>query len=238
MHNKSYSFITPLLASDTLEVQYQSNVNGAGALQNTTLTVIKMDGVKGDKGDKGEPGTPGSGTSVIVRKDNVDILNTPHEIIDFEGDFTITDEGNGRVKVTHNAPALPVFGTEHQSVQDLTISTSNTTTFVNKLTMLTSDLPLGDYKLTIYYGWNGDSANSDFESRIQHNGVDVGQLHKQEPKDAAGNDPTGSTQRQVATRIFNLSLEGVNTLTLDWRSDSNNTNTSIFDAYMEIYRLK
>lgn len=143
---------------------------------------------------------------------------------------------NGKIVPLNNST---VFGNEYQFSQSLTISTTTSTTFQNKITLLTSNLPLGDYKLNVSYGWNHDSVNKDFESRITLNGSQLGEFHKQEPKDAAGNDPTGTNQRQFVSRTQILpSIQGEQTINLEYRSDTAGAESSIWEALIEIYRVR
>jgi len=131
-----------------------------------------------------------------------------------------------------------IFGNEYQYVADASISTTTSTTFQNKLTLVTSNLPLANYRIAVNYWWNHDATTNDFEARVQLNAVNLGQIHKQEPKDSAWGDPTGTTQRYLATRIYEpQNLSGVQTITLDYRTDNAGVESSIWDSHLEIFRV-
>ena len=123
------------------------------------------------------------------------------------------------------------------SAFDNAISTQTTETFQVKVTLNAGVLPAGDYKIKATYGWNLDGTGDDFEGRIMLNGVQQGELHKQEPKDAAGGDPTGTTQRMYNHRERFLTLAaGAQTFTLEWRTDDAGVEASIWEASLELWR--
>ncbi len=131
-----------------------------------------------------------------------------------------------------------VYGTEYQYDAEAGITTTTSTTFQNKLTLVTTNLPLWEYELMVSYGWNHDAQNSDFEARVQLGAVNLWQIHKQEPKDSGGGDPTWTTQRIPTSRTFEpITLSWVNTFTLDYRTDNGGQESSIRDAYMKIIRV-
>ena len=120
---------------------------------------------------------------------------------------------------------------------DNAIDTTTSTTFQNKVTLNLGVIPAGDYKVKVSYGWNHDSGTNDFEGRILNNGAQLGELHKQEPKDAAGGDPTGTTQRYYCHReIFVTLAAGARTFDLEYRTDSAGVESSIWEASIEVFR--
>ncbi|MFC1615576.1 hypothetical protein ACFL21_00400 [Patescibacteria group bacterium] len=132
-----------------------------------------------------------------------------------------------------------IFGTEFQKAESEVVSTNLTDVFANKVTLVTSDLPSGTYRIGISYGWNHDNDTSDFEGRIQLNAVDLGEIHKQEPKDKDGTwGVTGVTQRYYLSRTYFETLSGVNTITIDYRSDISGKASSVWDASIELWRVE
>lgn len=126
--------------------------------------------------------------------------------------------------------------------QSQAVSTTTSTTFQNKVSVSNAiDLPAGNYVWEVSYGWNGDSTTADFEARLTFNGTQIGELHKQEPKDSAGGDPTGTTQRHYITRqyFFTLGspLAAGQTFNLDYRSDTGGNEASIWEAVSMIKRI-
>jgi len=133
---------------------------------------------------------------------------------------------------------LPVFGTQFQVAQDVAVSTTTATAFTNKVTMNLVALPAGTYRVGVAYGWNHDAQGNDFEARVQLDAADIGEIHKQEPKDSAGAfGATGTSQRHLASRTHYLVLDGDHTITLDFRTDVAGTESSIWDATIELWRV-
>lgn len=133
----------------------------------------------------------------------------------------------------------PIFGTEFQYAESLPVSTTTSTSFQNKLTLTTTNLPFGTYRLEWSFGWNHNSSEADFEARLQDNNFNVGEIHKQEPKDAAGSfGSTGTSQRYYATRVRYLVLSGVHTFDLDYRTDNSERASSIWEASISLWRVQ
>ncbi len=140
-----------------------------------------------------------------------------------------------------------VYGTNFNLFESAGVSTTTSTTFQSKISGNTAALEAGDYKITISYTWNHNATQNDFEARFLFDGSAVGQdsgglLHKQEPKDAAGNDPTGtgSSQRYAYTKVFYVTgvTAGVKAVALDYRTDNNGNASSIWEANIEIIRVQ
>ncbi len=89
----SNSIVATLTAGDWISLQLK-RAGGAATAKNASFNVTKLDGVKGEKGD---PGTPG-GTTVDIEKDDVTVISNA-DTINFEGNVTVTDEGNNKVTV-------------------------------------------------------------------------------------------------------------------------------------------
>lgn len=146
--------------------------------------------------------------------------------------WSIDDQG---VVTSLSPSAAPVFGTELNIAEDTAVSSTTSETFQAKLRMPTSGtitLPAGTYLLEVSYGWNHDDDKSDFEARVMENDVQIGLTHRQEPKDGGANQgyyTTRSFHRVLAAASYHFDLE--------YRSDSNGDESSIWDAYMRIWRM-
>lgn len=127
-----------------------------------------------------------------------------------------------------------VFGTEHHWAQNSSISTTTSNNFQTKLSLTTNPLLGGIYRLEVNYGWFLDSISDDFEGRVLQNGVQIGELHKQEPKDNSQN-----AQRMYVSRKGFLNLSpGTYTYTLQFRTDGSPSDpASIFEATIELWRV-
>jgi len=140
----------------------------------------------------------------------------------------------------HQYPSAgaPIFGSEFQRVVDLPLNVTTSTTFQLVAELNTTVLPSGEYRLGINYGWNHNSASNDFESEIRLNNVDLGEIHKQEPKDATGTfGSSGSSQRHYVSRVFYVTLSGSNNISLFFRSDTGGTASGIWDTSIELWRV-
>lgn len=135
--------------------------------------------------------------------------------------------------------AVGSFGTDLNMVESTATSTTTSTSWQTKLTLNTSSLAGGTYLLEINYGWSADTTQYDFEGRVRQGATVLGQIHKQEAKDAAGsNGSTGTDQRYLAHRRYVLPLTaGSYTYTLQWRTSVSGNEASVWDAYMTLWRL-
>jgi len=248
MHDISNTLTAELTAGDYITVQHE----GAGikTLEVTSnFTAIRLKGLRGAIGTSGSdgsdgtdgidglPGLPGGGTNITIASDGVAIPNTPHSQLNFIGDFGVTDAGGGTADLTLN---LPVFGTEYDRAESVGLTTTTSTTFINKTSLTVNNLVGGDYRIAVSYGWNHNDGGSDFEGRIQENAVDVVEIHKQEPKDTDGNfGNSGTSQRYYVSRTIHRTLSPATsyTYTLDFRTDKNGSASGIWEAVIEFWRV-
>ncbi len=116
-------------------------------------------------------------------------------------------------------------------VEDAPMESTTSTTFQTRISKVFNIPRDGVYAITVNYIWNRDINNSDFEARVRENSIQLGQLHKAEPKDSAGEDPTGSDQRYTASRRFIRNLTaGAYTYDLQYRSETAGVRASVGDA--------
>lgn len=147
---------------------------------------------------------------------------------------TLNPGGNESVEISNTN----VFGSEFQRAESFGFSTTTSTTFQNKVKLTTTNLPAGTYRIGIHYGWNHNSTINDFEGQVLEDAVQLGEIHKQEPKDSAGGDPTGTTQRYYTSRVFYRTLTaGVHVYDINFRTDSAGTVSSIWEATIELWRV-
>ena len=155
-------------------------------------------------------------------------------------------------KAVRDAINARVYGTEYQKVEDLTISTTTSTTFQNKLTLTTPVIPAWEYSIVLTYWWNYNANNNDFESELvvdwwripwyqaDFNSSWLGTLiHKQEPRDSAGNIGwTWSSQLMLAAQEFNLTLTNAShTFDFNYRTDTWWIESSVWWASLHIKRV-
>ena len=143
--------------------------------------------------------------------------------------FHLTDSG-----------ASGVFGSEYHQSEDLSVSTKDLSSYTEKLTLTTTSLEAGKYRIGWTYSWNLDSTTYDFLARIVINNTDIDMVHQQEPKDKGGTFmSTGTNQRHKAAGFIFKDLVGINNIRLDWgRNGPNGIETSIWDARIELWRVE
>lgn len=101
-----------------------------------------------------------------------------------------------------------VFGTEYQRFQDLPVSSTTSSAFVEKASFNTTNLPAGQYYIRCQYTWRQNNTGDDFRARLQINNSQTLFTHQQEPKDAGADqlmwfhwsdviDASGSLQLDV-----------------------------------------
>ena len=140
------------------------------------------------------------------------------------------------------------YGTEFNEFysQGPSFTSAPNTTWVTEINGLTTPLPIGNYKLSISYGWNHNGTTNDFESRLFFDGnliVDPfsnGLLHKQEPKDSAGGgNPSGTTQQYSFQKTMPISIlsAGAKAVLFEFRSDAATVISTVWDVHIEIIRV-
>ncbi len=140
-----------------------------------------------------------------------------------------------------------IYGSNLQTYYDPTPSTTTSTTFQSKISELTPELEAGDYEIEISYGWNHNATNSDFEGRLTFDGTILGDpfgngvTHKQEPADSGGTGGgSGTSQQHSFFQKFPVTIatEGQKQVDLDYRTDTGGDESTIWDAYIKIKRIR
>jgi len=206
---------------------YQSwlNVGNVGTEQSF------IDSLEGPEGQPGVVGPVGSGSNVRIENDGVAIPNTPHDTLNFKN-VTVTDAGAGTADIE------AVFGSYYNYGESDTVTTTTSDVFLEKTSITTGSLPAGNYRIGWSYQWNHDNAGNDFEARVRLDGTTDIMLHKQEPKDSAGAFSTTGTSQQYQNSGFkHISLSGVHNIVLDFRTDSNGDESSMWNARIELWRV-
>ena len=80
-------------------------------------------------------------------------------------------------------PAGGIFGSEFQRFESLAISSTTSSSYVEKASFTTTSLPAGDYYIRVQYTWRQNNAGDDFRARVQVDNNVTLFTHQQEPKD-------------------------------------------------------
>jgi hypothetical protein len=123
-----------------------------------------------------------------------------------------------------------VFGTQAYYNEALAeTSTTSTTTFLNKVTLTTPALPLGDYLIFWQFIWRALNANRNLDVRIQRNaGLVIGWT----PFTANVAD------RQLLSGFRRIqAISGVQTFTLDFKVSGTGTTVFMQQANLLAWRI-
>lgn len=144
--------------------------------------------------------------------------------------------------------AIEAMIADRHVLQDSGVSISTSTAQTDKINgSVTVDG--GTYDVEVSYGWNGDIGSNDFVSVFEIDGAPVditNELHRQEPKDVAGNpavtdplDLTRTNQAHGFTRTFHgvALTAGAHTVRLAWFTGSGGNEASIWGASIKITRV-
>jgi hypothetical protein len=137
---------------------------------------------------------------------------------------------NGTWALSYTLDNGNVFGTLIYYNEDTSeTSTSSTTTFLNKVTLTTPSLPLGDYLCQFQFIWRAANANRILDVRVQKNSVNI----------QAWNPFTANTSdRQLLSGfIRSTSISGVNTYTLDFKVSGSATTVYMKEAKLFVWRI-
>lgn len=108
-------------------------------------------------------------------------------------------------------------------------STTSTTVYLNKLTITTPSLPLGDYRVAWSFKWRTAAANRAHDVRVQRNAANLIQYINFAPNVAEAPASSGFK--------FAEGISGVQTLTLDFKVSGSRTTAYMSEAMLEIERL-
>lgn len=201
-------------------------------------------GEKGDKGDKGDVGPVGG----IGAPGNPGVQG-------IQGDQGIQGAvGNpGEAGNPGNpGPTGPVgpqgpegsFDNFHHEASSLGVTTSNATSFIEKLKLTTGFVPAGKYRVGFSYAWNHNDNRNDFLAQVVVDDVTVISNQREEPNDSNGTfGSTGSDQKHLESGFAYVTLtDGTHTVDIDFATSSAGIGfagivSSIWDARIELWRV-
>lgn len=164
-------------------------------------------GPVGPQGPQGVQGQPGNPEPTLIG-------NFPVTVVSGSSTITLNSVGIGGVETI---------------ASDGDSSTSSTTP-VNKVTLTTSSLPAGTYRIGWYYEWSHSATDSDFRARVFLDGTTTLMEQSQEPQDA------GTDQRiPVGGHVYTTLGAGVHTVALDFWAEADTA--TIRRARLELWRI-
>ncbi len=209
----------------TFYIQYKSNSRTA-YIRNARLS-IETPAAPGPAGADGADGATGSGSNVIIKDEGGNVVNTPHDALNFVGDgVTVTDGGSGIATITIGGS---VFGSEFTRAEALSETSTSSSSPQQKLRMTTGSLPSGTYRVGWSYSWWIDDTGKAGRYRLQMNDATQLMYHSQRNNEKVAVNHPGSGFAYVT-------ISGVNTFDLDYWSESDK-DTYISDARLELWRV-
>jgi hypothetical protein len=125
-----------------------------------------------------------------------------------------------------------LFGGKFNYVIDEALSSTNSTSYQNKISLSTGDVPEGDYRIGWHFEWRISKQNGSFYYRIQlDNTTDI---------DTGNNSPYNDVNiwNPVTNFYYVETLSsGSHTFDLDWRSSAGNSTAYIRAARFEFWRV-
>lgn len=138
------------------------------------------------------------------------------------------DVSNGNKVVT----AGNYYGQEYQLASDTTLTSTNSTTPQTKVSMTTTNLPAGTYRITVHWIWNRLGNNQTARFDLTLNGTPQGTTSTLTMR------PTNTADWYTESRNYFANLSGVNTITFRYWGSAVGNSTSVSDATIELIRVK
>jgi len=226
-HSQASMFIVSLTTGDFIELAISCGSTPVDCLSDQFLSIVKLTGAQGPPG---ADGTNGSGSTLIIKEEGTNLVNTPHSAINFIGEnVTAQDVGGGVVDITINIPTSLSFGTWYAWGGDASLSSTNSTSYIEKASLSVVGIPTGYYRLGWYFEWRRKDTRSDFEARVTIDDTDTVMEINQESKD---NNSYHAINGFVITQL----LAGDHFFDIDYGGETNKT-SYIRRARLEIWRV-
>lgn len=211
-------------AGDYVSLQGLAEVGGTFQA-NTSMTLYKLDGIKGKDGTDGQPGPAGSGSTINVSDEGTP-LSGPFDEINFIGSTVTASADGSTANITISGT---VYGSEYQIASSTGVSSTTATTPQTKVTLTTSDLPYGNYKVSIHWMANRSAVTSNglFDMTLNGTPQGVTSTIDKEFKDV--------TNWESLSRSYFLTLSGINTLAFRYWAEA--STTSVSDVHIELIRV-
>ena len=191
-----------------------------------TLTFLRADG------------TFAVASGTLETQEEGSTLATDTKVIDFVGTgVTATADGNKVTVTIASSSFVSQYAVTQSQTGEIFTTTLTSSQRVANLSV-TASLS-GTYKVTYTYGWNHNSTTTDFEAQFQEDGTDMGEIHKQEPKDSFGSFAgTGTNQRHYIERQFLRVIgSGSHDYSLDISTSTAGDASSVWDFMIEFERV-
>lgn len=127
-----------------------------------------------------------------------------------------------------------VFGNYFVEASSEEDSSTTSTNWISKVTLIASDLPVGKYRIGWHYNLRGSSTNSSPRGRVVVNNTDVVHHYLYEPKDASTNE-----EDTISGFYYYTIIEsgGSVNVVLEYSSEVSGATTTIRRARLEFWRV-
>ena len=222
------ALVLDLEANDRIKIQTKRD-NGSSTLallaEGSSLTIFTT---KGPKGDRGEDGAPGSGSSITLKHEGTTVSGSPFSILNFTGTAVqkVEQESSNQAEIYIE----PDFGSWYGwNISDAE-STTNSNSYVNKLTYTTPNIPAGYYRVGYQFEWRRNTTGNDFKARLQLDSATTIMEINEEPK-----DPNSWYLRHGFDIIYLTA--GSHTFTLDFCGETTSATSRIRRARLEFWMI-
>jgi len=222
------SAILNLNADDRIKIQVKKSASSSILQLLSDGSSLSIFSTKGQKGQKGEDGVPGSGSTISLKDQGTTVSGNPFSILNFTGSAVryVQEQNYGQAEIY----VEPIFGSWYGWALEDVQSSSNSTSWINKLTYTSAILPKGYYRLGYYFEWRRDTTGNDFLARIQINNIITIMEMNEESKDVYSWHPVSG---------FNIVyLDNTNcTIDLDYSGETTANTSYIRRARIEFWRI-
>ncbi len=169
----------------------------------------------------------GPATSINVTASSSDFSNGRFEltVLGLASDLDLFVEDS-------DVSSAAIFGEDYKYEESISASSTNVpyaTTPTVKVLLTTDDLELGDYRITVAYGFTIDTVGKSFISAVELNNVEIG----------GRQDETVfmAPSMSYLSRHYNKTLSGINTIELLFGTSGAPAIATMQDASIEIFRV-
>jgi len=141
--------------------------------------------------------------------------------------------GLSLTKSTLQEAVKEVFSRNFKYINDLTLSSTNDTTFLNKISLSEVFIP-GRYRLSWFYTWRLNSTKRFFKARVRLNDTTDVLEHVEEPTDSNA----GIRNNANGFAYIDITEEGLNTFTFDFCSSNKDAQAYVYGISLEIWRVE
>jgi hypothetical protein len=164
-----------------------------------------------------------------VSDEGIPLSGGPFTTLDFTGQM-VTATNAGSNVATIDIP-YPIFGSWYGWGGDSSESYTNSTSWVNKVSVSVPTVPIGHYRIGWYFEWRLNNVNYDFRSQIQVDNTDTVMSMNVEPKDSASYSPVSGFA------ILEFTSEASHSIDVDYSVEAGFTSGYIRNVRIEYWRV-